>query len=117
MMAVRVMGCEWRVRTGRSSQKVTGTVFWCREYLQRILRSSRALTFQNFCAEDEMDFARMCASPEMSALLNHTLEFYFECDDGRVCGAGAQPPLHMFGTPMSLQAQNLKSQLCSGSMQ
>lgn len=51
-----------------------------------------------------MDFARMCASPEMSALLNHTLEFYFECDDGRVCGAGAQPPLHMFGTPMTLDA-------------
>ena len=40
----------------------------------------------------------------MHALLNHTIEFYFECDDGRVCGAGAQPPLHMFGTPMSLEA-------------
>ena len=69
MMAVRVMGCEWRVRS-----------------------------------EDNADFARMCASPRMSALLNHTLEFYFECDEGRVCGAGAQPPLHMFGTPMTLEA-------------
>ena len=69
MMAVRVMGCEWRVRE-----------------------------------QDNADFARMCASPNMRALLNHTLEFYFECDDGRVCGAGAQPPLHMFGTPMSLDA-------------
>jgi hypothetical protein len=68
MMAVRVMGCEWRVRDG-----------------------------------DVADFQRMCASPKMQALLNHTIEFYFECDDGRVCGAGAQPPLHMFGTPMSLQ--------------
>ena len=28
MMAVRVMGCEWRVRTGRSSQKVTAQCFW-----------------------------------------------------------------------------------------
>jgi len=46
----------------------------------------------------------MCASPSMRDLLNHTLEFYFECDDGRVCGAGAQPPLHMFGTPMTLEA-------------
>jgi hypothetical protein len=69
MMAVRVMGCEWRVR-----------------------------------AADDADFARMCASAKMHMLLNHTLEFYFECDDGRVCGAGAQPPLHMFGTPMSLDA-------------
>jgi len=46
----------------------------------------------------------MCASPSMRDLLNHTLEFYFECDDGRVCGAGAQPPLHMFGIPMTLEA-------------
>ena len=68
MMAVRVMGCDWRKRD-----------------------------------DDTADFARMCSSPKMHMLLNHTLEFYFECDDGRVCGAGAQPPLHMFGTAMSLE--------------
>ena len=28
MMAVRVMGCEWRVRKGRNSQKVTAQCFW-----------------------------------------------------------------------------------------
>jgi len=94
MMAVRVMGCDWRVR--------------CAAHLRRALpfdvRPPRLTAPHTYRQDDERDFARMCASPKMHALLNHTIEFYFECDDGRVCGAGAQPPLHMFGTPMSLEA-------------
>ncbi|KAJ1471460.1 glycosyl transferase family 41-domain-containing protein [Baffinella frigidus] len=52
--------------------------------------------------QDEADLHRMCSSPGMGALLNHTLEFTFECDKGLVCGAGAQPPLHVWGLEMTL---------------
>ena len=54
--------------------------------------------------EDVRDLERIMMSPNMTALLNHTTEFYFECEKGRVCGAGAQPPLHMWGLPMSLES-------------
>jgi len=53
--------------------------------------------------EDEADLHRMCASPGMAALLNHSREFAFECDKGLVCGAGAQPPLHVWGAPRNAQ--------------
>eukprot|EP00960_Hanusia_phi_P030174 748421-Hanusia_phi.AAC.7 len=54
--------------------------------------------------QDVRDLEKIMQSPNMTALLNHTTEFYFECEKGRVCGAGAQPPLHMWGLPMSLES-------------
>ena len=50
--------------------------------------------------QDRADFLRMA---NLESLLNHTLEFFFECDGGLVCGVGGQPPMHLWGLDLPLE--------------
>ena len=77
MVTVRVMGCDWRDRA----------------HDQRIVAQMLAASEASVAALAEVG----------AAVATDGDAYLFECQDGLVCGAGSQPPLHLWALNVSLQ--------------